>query len=87
MNRNESEQIVDAMKAKNIPVTYALFPDEGHGFHRPENNKAFHAVTEIFLAQCLGGSYEPIGKSFEGSTIEVPTGADRIDGLGAALKK
>lgn len=35
----ESDQIVEAMKAKNIPVTYVLFPDEGHGFARPENSK------------------------------------------------
>jgi dipeptidyl aminopeptidase/acylaminoacyl peptidase len=33
----ESDQIVKAMKAKGIPVTYILFPDEGHGFARPEN--------------------------------------------------
>ena len=31
----ETEQIVEAMKAKGIPVTYVLFPDEGHGFARP----------------------------------------------------
>ncbi len=35
---------------KGIPVTYVLFPDEGHGFARPENNIAFNAVTENFLA-------------------------------------
>lgn len=87
VNRNESEQIVNAMKAKNIPVTYALFPDEGHGFHRPENRKAFTAVSEIFLAQCLGGAYEPIGKSFEGASMEIPVGAEQIHGLAAAMKK
>ena len=32
VNKAESDQIVAAMKAKNIPVTYVLFPDEGHGF-------------------------------------------------------
>jgi hypothetical protein len=37
------------MKAHNIPVTYVLFPDEGHGFARPANNIAFNAVTENFL--------------------------------------
>ena len=57
----ESDQIVQAMKAKKIPVTYVLFPDEGHGFARPENIPAFFAVKESFLAQCLGGRAEPIG--------------------------
>ena len=33
-------------EAKGIPVTYVVFPDEGHGFARPENNIAFNAVAE-----------------------------------------
>lgn len=82
----ESDQIVKAMQARNIPVTYVLFPDEGHGFARPENNKAFNAVTEGFLAQCLGGRAEPIGKDFTGSSISVPVGADGVPGLAEALK-
>ena len=52
----ESDQIVDAMKAKEDPVTYVLFPDEGHGFARPENNIAFTAITEDFLARALAGA-------------------------------
>ncbi len=86
VNRAESEQIVDAMKSKGTPVTYLLFPDEGHGFHRPENNKAFNAATETFFAQCLGGSYEPVGSSFDASSITVPQGADQVFGLSDALK-
>lgn len=82
----ESDQIVQAMKAKNIPVTYVLFPDEGHGFARPENGKAFNAVAEGFLSQCLGGRAEPIGKDFEGSSIVVSEGADGVPGLADALK-
>ncbi len=82
----ESDQIVKAMQEKNIPVTYALFPDEGHGFARPENNKAFNAVTEGFLAECLGGRAEPIGGDFTGSSITVPAGADGVPGLAEALK-
>ena len=82
----ESDQIVKAMQEKNIPVTYVLFPDEGHGFARPENNKAFNAVTEGFLAQCLGGRAQPIGNDFAGSSISVPAGADGVPGLAEALK-
>jgi hypothetical protein len=36
-----------------------VFPDEGHGFARPENNMAFNAATENFLAKYLGGRAEP----------------------------
>ncbi len=81
----ESDQIVDAMTEKNIPVTYVLFPDEGHGFRRPENSKAFNAVTEGFLHQHLGGRYQPIDDDFEGSTITVPNGADEVPGVSSAL--
>jgi acetyl esterase/lipase len=81
----ESDQIVKAMQDKKIPVTYVLFPDEGHGFARPENRMSFNAVAEGFLAQHLGGRYEPIGSDFTGSTITVPAGAEGVPGLSTAL--
>lgn len=87
VKQSESDQIVNAMKEKNIPVTYVLFPDEGHGFARPENRMSFNAVAEIFLAQYLGGRYEPIGSDFEGSSIQVPTGVENIPSLNDALVK
>jgi dipeptidyl aminopeptidase/acylaminoacyl peptidase len=83
----ESDQIVKAMQAKNIPVTYALYPDEGHGFARPENWKSFNAVAEIFLAQCLGGPYEPIGADFKGSSLTVPAGKENVTTLADTLGK
>ena len=55
VKRSESDQIVEAMTSQSIPVTYVLFPDEGHGFGRPENHIAFMAIAEAFLAGCLGG--------------------------------
>lgn len=72
----ESDQIALAMSAKNIPVTYALFSDEGHGFARPENRLAFYAVTEAFLAKHLGGRVKPVGEAFHNSTIEFKFGPD-----------
>ena len=74
------------MSKNKVPVCYLLFPDEGHGFVRPENNLAFYAVTEAFLAQHLGGRAQPIGDDFQGSTIECPQGRDQVPGLSAALK-
>ncbi len=81
----ESDQIVEAMKQKNIPVTYVLYPDEGHGFARPENRLSFYAVAEAFLSEHLGGRFEPVGEDFQGSKIQVPEGADQVPGLQAAL--
>lgn len=85
VKQSESDQIVAAMKAKGIPVTYVLFPDEGHGFARPPNNLAFNATTENFLAKCLGGRAEGYGTAFTGSSIQVPYGAEFAPGLAEAL--
>jgi dipeptidyl aminopeptidase/acylaminoacyl peptidase len=54
----ESEQIVAAMKHKGIPYEYLLFPDEGHGFAKPENRLTFYAAADRFLARHLGGRAE-----------------------------
>jgi dipeptidyl aminopeptidase/acylaminoacyl peptidase len=59
VNVRESDQIVAAMRKNGKPVTYVVFPDEGHGFARPENNKRFNAAVETFLAKNLGGRAEP----------------------------
>lgn len=81
----EAEQMVAAMRANGAAVTYVLFPDEGHGFQRPENDNAFSAVTEEFLARCLGGTFQPVGDDFQGSSITIPYGAERLPGAAAAL--
>ena len=83
----ESDQIVEAMKQKNIPVTYVLYPDEGHGFARPENRLSFYAIAEAFLSEHLVGQFEPVGEDFQGSKIRVPEGADQVPGLQTALEQ
>ncbi len=59
VKQTESDQIVAAMRQKQLSVEYLLFADEGHGFARPENRLKFYAATEAFLAKYLGGRYEP----------------------------
>jgi len=59
VNRAESEQIVAALKEKGLKYQYLLFTDEGHGFARPENRLKFYAAAEKFLAEHLGGRYQP----------------------------
>ena len=54
----ESEQVVAAMEENGVEVEYLLFPDEGHGFARPENRLRFYAAAEQFLAKHLGGRAE-----------------------------
>jgi dipeptidyl aminopeptidase/acylaminoacyl peptidase len=81
VNVAESEQIVKAMKTKGIPVTYIVFPDEGHGFARPANSIAFNAAAENFLSGCLGGRAEPVGTTLAASSAKVEEGAALIPGL------
>lgn len=81
VKKAESDQIVQALQAKGIPVTYVLYPDEGHGFARPENNLSFFAIAEAFLAEHIGGRLEPIGAGFGRSSLQVLTGAEDIPGL------
>jgi dipeptidyl aminopeptidase/acylaminoacyl peptidase len=54
----ESEQIVAALVKAGIDHEYMLFPDEGHGFAKPENRLRFYAAAERFLAKHLGGRAE-----------------------------
>jgi dipeptidyl aminopeptidase/acylaminoacyl peptidase len=81
VKQSESDQIVSAMQEAGVPVTYVLFPDEGHGFARPTNNIAFHAIAEGFLATCLGGRAEPLGEVLAQSTAQI-TGEEFVKGLG-----
>lgn len=62
----ESDQIVEALRRDGKTVEYYVFPDEGHGFMRPENSLKFCAVTEAFLAKHLGGRAEPPGGDIMG---------------------
>ena len=54
----ESEQIVAALAEAGIDHEYMLFPDEGHGFAKPQNRLKFYAAAERFLARYLGGRFE-----------------------------
>ena len=68
----ESEQIVSAIEKNGGSVTYVVYPDEGHGFARPENRTDFNARAEGFLSTYLGGRAEPLaGDKIPGSTAIV----------------
>jgi dipeptidyl aminopeptidase/acylaminoacyl peptidase len=60
VKQDESDQIVKAMRDRKKEVEYVVFPDEGHGFARPENRLQFNGITEEFLAKHLGGRAEPV---------------------------
>ena len=74
------------MKDKNLPVTYVLYPDEGHGFARPDEPHFVLRHRGRLPGQCLGGRYEPIGNDFKGANLKVLEGAQYVPGLEDALK-
>ncbi len=76
VTKRESDQLVAAMSERGLPVTYVNFPDEGHGFARPQNRLGFYAVMETFLAQCLGGTAEPVGAAFRESSGQILHGVE-----------
>jgi dipeptidyl aminopeptidase/acylaminoacyl peptidase len=51
----ESDQIVEALRARGVPVEYIVKEDEGHGFVKPENKLDVYRAVERFLATHLGG--------------------------------
>ena len=53
VNINESNQIVDALKKRNIAVQYMVKDNEGHGFHNEENRFDFYRAMEKFLGEHL----------------------------------
>ena len=78
----EAERIVAAVKLTGTPVTYLLYPDEGHGFRRAANRRSFFAAAECFLALHLGGGLEPLTSGdVEGSSVEVRDDAVGLDVL------
>lgn len=67
----EADQIAFSMKEKGIAVEYVLYPDEGHGFARPDNRIDFNGRVELFLRDHLGGRAEEFRRP-EGSTAQFP---------------
>ncbi|MRR24371.1 S9 family peptidase, partial [bacterium] len=56
----ESDEMVEAIKAAGVPVEYVIFPDEGHGFVKKENEiKAYSQILE-FLDKYLKGTGEEV---------------------------
>ena len=83
----QSDTVVTMMRRAGVPVVYAVYDDEGHGLLRPENSRSFWAITEAFLARCLGGRAAPIGDMLQGSSVVVAAGADFLPGLADALAR
>ena len=51
VNKDESDQMVQALKDRGVDVEYLVKMDEGHGFHNEENRFEFYRAMETFLSK------------------------------------
>ena len=58
VNKDESDQVVAALKARGIDVQYLVKDNEGHGFHNEENRFEFYGAMEKFLDQHIGSGFK-----------------------------
>nr|WP_255483947.1 S9 family peptidase [Rhodanobacter sp. A1T4] len=54
VKKSESDQMVEAMRARGVEVEYIVCDNEGHGFLNEENRFAFYEAMERFLAENIG---------------------------------
>ncbi len=59
VTKQESDQIVAALRGRGVPVDYICKDDEGHGFVKPENRLDAFGAIERFFAAHLGGRQIP----------------------------
>lgn len=53
VNKAESDQMIEALRARGIEVEYMVKDNEGHGFHNQENRFDFYRAMEAFLKRYL----------------------------------
>jgi len=53
VKKSESDQMVEAMKARGVEVEYMVKENEGHGFSNEENRFDFYKAMEVFLNEHL----------------------------------
>lgn len=57
VNKDESDQMVAALRSRGVEVEYMVKENEGHGFHNDENKFEFYERMEAFLSQHLKAAH------------------------------
>ncbi len=63
VNKDESDQVVEALRARGVEVQYMVKDNEGHGFHNEENRFEFYDAMERFLDEQIGSGYKAKDKA------------------------
>lgn len=72
--QKQVDQFADALNAAGKEVVYFYYPEEVHDFREPGSWISFWAIAEQFLAQNLGGRYQPVGRDLEKGDFKVVYG-------------
>ena len=54
VNKDESDQMVAALRKRGVEVEYMVKDNEGHGFRNEENRFEFYEAMEKFLKKHVG---------------------------------
>ncbi len=57
VNKDESDQVVEALRARGVEVQYMVKDNEGHGFRNEENRFEFYDAMDKFLDTHIGAGY------------------------------
>ncbi|MCB0791717.1 MAG: S9 family peptidase [Flavobacteriales bacterium] len=60
VNKDESDQMVEALRKRGVEVQYMVKDNEGHGFHNEENRFDFYGAMEAFLGAHIGEKPSPV---------------------------
>ena len=71
----QSDRMAHALDSLGVAVTYLALPDEGHGFLRAANSRAFCTSPTRSLSRCLGGRAAPLTDQLDSSSVQVPVGS------------
>lgn len=69
VNKDESDQMVAALKARGVTVEYMVKDNEGHGFHNEENRLDFYSTMSKFLDQHIGSGYKPAASATDSTAV------------------
>jgi len=61
----ESDDMVEAIRSNNVPVEYVIFPDEGHGFRKKENQIKGYGQILTFLDKYLAKKQEVLEEKMD----------------------
>lgn len=78
--KEQADAFARAAHAAGAPVTYLVYRTEPHDY-RAGARVSFWAAAERFLAEHLGGRYEPYGEDLRSAEVVVAVGGERVPGL------